>query len=72
MKPKLRLAVSVGAAHVIGSMIIKIQAHVSISDIRRKMVALRVPLYNVIGCAVGYYHLPSAAHQAFGRQLERL
>ena len=50
-KPKLRLAASVGAAHVIGSMIIKSIGLRIYFGYPLQMVALRVPLYIVIGCA---------------------
>ena len=71
-KPKLRLAASVGAAHVIGSMIIKSIGLRIYFGYPLQMVALRVPLYIVIGCAEGYIIYLLLRNKAFGRQLERM
>ena len=71
-KPKLRLAASVGAAHVIGSMILKSIGLRIYFGYPLQMVALRVPLYIVIGCAEGYIIYLLLRNKAFGRQLERM
>ena len=65
-------AASVGAAHVIGSMIIKSIGLRIYFGYPLQMIALRVPLYIVIGCAEGYIIYLLLRNKAFGRQLERM
>lgn len=71
-KPGLRLAVAVGAAHIIGSMIIKSIGLRIYFGYPLQMVALRIPLYIIIGCAEGYIIYLLLRNKAFGRQLERM
>lgn len=72
MKQNLRLALSVGAAHVIGSMVIKSIGLRIYFGYPIQMVALRVPLYIMIGCAEGYLIHLLMRNRAFSSQLERM
>lgn len=72
MKPNLRLALAVGTAHVIGSMVIKSIGLRLYFGYPLQLVALRVPLYIMIGCAEGYLIHLLMKNRAFSRQLERM
>ena len=72
MKPTQRLALSVAAAHIIGSMVIKSIGLKLYFGYPLQMVALRVPLYIVIACAEGYLIHLLMKNRAFSDMFERL
>jgi ECF transporter S component (folate family) len=69
---KLRVVLSVAAAHVIGSMLIKsvglyIYYHYAVS-----LLLLRIPLYTVIGFAETFIIYSLSVNRAFQHQLQKI
>lgn len=70
--PKLRLAASVGLAHVTGSMIIKSAGLYLYYGYPPALLLLRIPLYLVIGTLEGYIIYLLLRNKEISRQLERI
>lgn len=71
-RPALRIVVGVALGHVIGSMIIKsVGLHIYYNH-PWSALALRVPLYIIIGTVEGYIVWLLMRNKAFTRQLEKI